>query len=151
VGATQYYTATSLDGYIADENNSLDWLFEIDRGADGGEQSPCWVFTHRTLPAVPGADIVFVEGDVAAVHAQMADAAGGKDVWLVGGGDLVGQFARARRSSPASPANGIAVRASRRLPRPAIRTTQVPRAAPQQMKNTRFSSGRHGRRLAPVS
>jgi dihydrofolate reductase len=31
---TQYYTASTLDGYIADEHNSLDWLFEVDR-ADG--------------------------------------------------------------------------------------------------------------------
>ena len=35
--ATQYYTATTLDGYIADEHNSLEWLFEVDHGDDGGE------------------------------------------------------------------------------------------------------------------
>src|ERR1051326_1893801 len=29
---TQYYTATTLDGFIADEHNSLDWLFEVERG-----------------------------------------------------------------------------------------------------------------------
>jgi dihydrofolate reductase len=133
VGKTQYYTATSLDGFIADEHHSLDWLFEVDRD-QGGEQSfatffaevgamatgattyqwvveherllkdpgkwrgyyggtPCWVFTHRMLPAVSGADISFVQGDVAPVHEQMTRAAAGKNIWLIGGGDLVGQFA----------------------------------------------------------
>ena len=32
---TQYYTATSVDGYIADADNSLDWLFEADASRDG--------------------------------------------------------------------------------------------------------------------
>ena len=134
MGATQYYTATTLDGYIADEHNSLEWLFEVDRDAEAGEHSfaaffaqvgamamgattykwvldhervldepgkwsgwygetPCWVFTHGTLPTVPGANISFVQGDVAPVHEQMAAAAGEQNIWLVGGGELVGQFA----------------------------------------------------------
>jgi dihydrofolate reductase len=133
VTKTQYYTATTLDGYIADENHSLDWLFEVDR-AEGGDHSfagffadvgamamgattyewvlehdrlleepdkwrgyygdtPCWVFTHRALPPIPGAEIHFVQGEVAPVHEQMTRAAGEKNIWLVGGGDLVGQFA----------------------------------------------------------
>ena len=28
--ATQYYTASSLDGFIATEDDSLDWLFQLD-------------------------------------------------------------------------------------------------------------------------
>ena len=31
---TQYYTATTVDGFIADPNDSLEWLFEVPR--DGG-------------------------------------------------------------------------------------------------------------------
>jgi dihydrofolate reductase len=38
VTKTQYYTATSLDGYIADEHNSLDWLFAVDR-TEGDDDS----------------------------------------------------------------------------------------------------------------
>jgi dihydrofolate reductase len=126
---TQYYTATSINGYIADGNNSLDWLFqfgEIDSMKDDYPQFieevgalamgsttyewiiaqenlleeperwpyelPAWVFSHRKLPAVEGANIRFVQGDVAPVHAEMARVAGGKNIWLVGGGELVGQF-----------------------------------------------------------
>jgi len=34
VTKTQYYTATSIDGFTADENNSLDWLFAADSDPD---------------------------------------------------------------------------------------------------------------------
>ncbi len=30
-----FYTATTLDGYIADENDSLEWLFVQDNDGDG--------------------------------------------------------------------------------------------------------------------
>ena len=33
-GDQQYYTATTIDGYIADEHNSLSWLFEVPAGDD---------------------------------------------------------------------------------------------------------------------
>ena len=53
--------------------------------------------THRDLQALEGADIRFAQGDVAAVHDEMVAAAGDKDVWVVGGGDLAAQFAEAGR------------------------------------------------------
>lgn len=125
---TTFYTATSLDGFIADPDDSLDWLFTRQQDRDGplnyddfiksigavamGRTTyewilehegpditwpytmPCWVFSHHDLPEVEG-DIRFTQGDVASVHAEMAKAADGKDIWVVGGGDLAGQFADA--------------------------------------------------------
>ncbi len=134
VGLTQYYTATTLDGFIADAGHSLEWLFrqEQDRsgplnyadfiarvgaltmgsttyewildhefaGKDPVEwrwpyEVPCWVFTHRELPVVPNAPIQFTSADVRTVHELMLAAAGDRNAWIVGGGDLAGQFADA--------------------------------------------------------
>jgi dihydrofolate reductase len=124
---TQYYTAATLDGFIADPDNSLEWLFKIKRDEHGpmnyedfiaevgaiamGSTTyewiidhesakwpydlPSWVFTHRELIVVPNAQVEFVSGDVAPVHEEMVRAAGRKNVWIVGGGDLAGQFAEA--------------------------------------------------------
>lgn len=125
---TQYYTATSLDGFIADPQHTLDWLMQFGEpdgtgyqefvgavgalamgsttyewilahlrpgAADGSPwpyTQPAWVFTTRSLRGIEGADIRFVSGDVRPVHRAMVEAAGGKNVWLVGGGELVGQF-----------------------------------------------------------
>lgn len=127
--ATQYFTATSLDGFIADPEHSLSWLLSRDVAADGpmsyqgfmksvgaiamGSSTyrwilehdagaaeawpydmPSWVFSHRDLPDRPG-DIRFVHGPVEPVHQEMLAAAGANNVWVVGGGDLAGQFADA--------------------------------------------------------
>lgn len=123
---TTYYTATSLDGRIADEQHSLAWLFHQDQDESGPlnyeqflarvgavvmgsstyewivrhedgrwpYQLPAWVMTTRDLPKADG-DVRFARGDVRPVHADMTAAADGKDLWVVGGGDLAGQFADA--------------------------------------------------------
>ena len=55
---------------------------------------PCWVFSHRELRVPDGdADVRMAHGQVSQVHADLVDAAHGRDVWIVGGGDLAGQFA----------------------------------------------------------
>lgn len=126
---TQYYTASTLNGYLADSHHSLDWLFQFGEvesmkdhyprfisevgalamGAHTYEwilrqenllehpekwpySIPAWIFSHRELPRIPGIDLRFTQGDVTAVHQEMSAAAQGKNVWLAGGGELVGQF-----------------------------------------------------------
>jgi dihydrofolate reductase len=126
---TQYFTATSLDGFIATEDDSLDWLFPLgdindtsypgfinevgalamgsstyewmlrhaqtvtaETGSAWPYSQPTWVFSTRSLPAIAGANLCFVQGEVRPVHAAMRAAAAGKNIWIVGGGDLAGQF-----------------------------------------------------------
>ena len=60
---------------------------------------PCWVFTHRDLEPL-GEDIRFVSGDVREHHAAIAESAGDRDIWVVGGGDLAGQFADCGSARP---------------------------------------------------
>jgi dihydrofolate reductase len=125
--ATIYYTASSIDGFIATEDHSLDWLLSRDVDQAGpmgyaafeagvgallmgagtyrwvlehglGEdrrwpyELPCWVLTHGD-PEVVHPSITVTDGPVRAVHAAAATAAGGRDVWVVGGGDVAGQLA----------------------------------------------------------
>ena len=56
-------------------------------------ETPTWVFTHRRLPAVPDGDIRFVQGDVRPCTPRWSRRRQGRNVWLVGGGELVGTFA----------------------------------------------------------
>ncbi|MGN0063670.1 MAG: dihydrofolate reductase family protein [Nocardioides sp.] len=119
--ATIYYTGCTLDGFIASPEHSLDWLTSRDIDQDGPmaftgfEQqlgacvmgantwqwlldhdeswggTPAWVVTHRDFAPVEG-PVTFTDASVVDVHAAMTEQAGGKDLWVVGGGGLAGQF-----------------------------------------------------------
>lgn len=125
--ATVYYTASSLDGYIVDADDSLDWLISRDIDPDGpfhydafvdqvgalvmgaatyewivknqpGEwmyAQPTWVVTHRPDIVAAGHPVQTFAGDVTELHPELVAAAGGKDVWVVGGGELAAQFVAA--------------------------------------------------------
>jgi dihydrofolate reductase len=51
------------------------------------------VFSSRELAPTEGADLHFVSGPVAPVHAALVVAAGERNAWLVGGGGLAVAFA----------------------------------------------------------
>ena len=128
---TIFYTATTLDGYLADENDSLDWLFVQEQDENGpmnygefiqdigaiamGATTYQWILDHNARTGEKWAYEMPVLGlhpphvrparrrrsrsrraNVAEVHAAMVEAAGGKDLWVVGGGDLAAQFAEAK-------------------------------------------------------
>jgi dihydrofolate reductase len=128
-----YNTATTLNGFLADDEHSLSWLFVVP-GAEEAESAfsaflkgvgalvmgsstyewllghehllehpekwyyadiVSFVFSSRPLPSIAGADIRFRTGDVAPLWDELEAAAAGREIWIVGGGDLVGQFADA--------------------------------------------------------
>ena len=43
MGLTQYYTATTLDGFIADPDNSLEWLFTRAQDEDGPQSYAAFI------------------------------------------------------------------------------------------------------------
>jgi dihydrofolate reductase len=140
VTKTQYYCAASLDGYIAEADDSLAWLlnyegsfegdgvepgplgegggyehfyrrvgalvsgattyeFVLDHLADDSEWpyrgKPYWVLSSRDLPVPDGeeVDVRIVNTKVADLYDQMMTAAGERNLWIVGGGNVASQFA----------------------------------------------------------
>src|SRR4051812_30189325 len=125
--ATVYYTASSIDGYIVDDRNSLQWLTSRNIDADGPfgyrafsdsvgvlvmgattyewlvvndpddwqYKQPTWVMTHRPNIIRNGDPVRAYQGDVTELHPLLSQAAGYQDIWVVGGGDVAAQFARA--------------------------------------------------------
>jgi dihydrofolate reductase len=131
----QYYAACTLDGFIAESDDGLDWLTKYDGHYDGEgaeatgsyerfyegvgalvfgsvtyewvlehvsewpyQGKPTWILSTRDLPrpADEGADVRIVDAKVTDLYDEMIAAAGERNVWVVGGGNVASQFADAR-------------------------------------------------------
>jgi dihydrofolate reductase len=134
---TQYYCAMSLDGYIAESDDTLAWLMEYEgsfegEGAEPGGRGgyerfyegvgalvmgsatyefilrepaagpewpykgkPSWILSSRELPQPDGEDVDawIVDAKVPELHDEMIAAAGDRNLWVVGGGNVASQFA----------------------------------------------------------
>jgi dihydrofolate reductase len=140
---SQYYCAMSLDGYIAESDDTLDWLLgyegsyegaDAERGGSPGESDspyerfyedvgalvsgsvtyefvldhmdktgtewpykgkPTWVLSSRDLPTPDGdeVDVRIVDAGVADIHGEVTDAAGSRNLWIIGGGNVASQYA----------------------------------------------------------
>jgi dihydrofolate reductase len=129
----RYYAAQSLDGYIAETDDSIHWLTGYEgsfEGADSDEGQagydafyegigalvmgsvtyewvlehvrdwpyvgkPTWVLSTRELvrPEGDDVDVRIVHADVTELIDELRDAAGDRDIWIVGGGPVASQFA----------------------------------------------------------
>jgi len=116
-----YYVAMSLDGRIAGPGHDLSFLQTLSGGPTGYGYDefiaeidglvtgagtwefmkdhkwaygdlPVWLMTHQEgPPKIEGADMRVFSGDVSALVGEL-EAAGLERVWVIGGGNVVGQF-----------------------------------------------------------
>jgi dihydrofolate reductase len=82
-------------------SGSTTYEFLLDHISGGGEWpypgKPYWVLSSRELPLPEGdgADVRIANAEVAEVHEEMSAAAGDRNLWIVGGGNVASQFADA--------------------------------------------------------
>jgi dihydrofolate reductase len=117
---TTYYAATSIDGFIADDDGGVDWLSRVDvPGEDYGYKEffgsvdgllmgratydfaasfgswpygdvPCWVWTSRPMNAKTESIVATTESPSKII--EKAEALGMQHLWFVGGGALAAAF-----------------------------------------------------------
>ena len=132
---TLYYCAATLDGFIAESDDTLDWLLKYEGSFEGESAKPMkgsydsfyegvgamvmgsatyefvleevdewpyagkptWVLSSRDLPRAEGAgdELRIAAAAVTDLYDEMIAAAGERDLWVIGGGNVASQFADA--------------------------------------------------------
>jgi dihydrofolate reductase len=114
------FIASSLDGYIATKDESLDWLFQVEGEGDNGysefydtvdtvlmgKKTYDWIMKHEsgefpyknkecyvfTRSSIEDTENVkFINGDLADFTNQLKSQ-NGKNIWMVGGGEVLQIF-----------------------------------------------------------
>ncbi|QGQ45200.1 dihydrofolate reductase family protein [Metabacillus sediminilitoris] len=116
------FIATSLDGYIATKDESLEWLFNVDGEGDNGysefyetvdtvligKKTYDWIIKHESgdfpyknkecyvfsrSTIEDNEDVKFVNDDIVSFTNNLKNQEG-RNIWIVGGGELLQSFIR---------------------------------------------------------
>ena len=120
-----YYAAATLDGYIAESDDSIDWLTQYDGGEEDAdpmdgydafyedvgalvsgsvtyewvlENASSWPYPGKPFWVMSSRELSPPEGEdvrFGGTFAQMVESAGDRKLWVVGGGGVASQFAEA--------------------------------------------------------